>query len=185
MNLKNNNYFIKGNHVYLRPFELSDINKKYLSWMNNPLLNAGIEARFPISKIEAIKFYEDSKKTKDIIIFAICNNKTNNHLGNCMISNLDWINKRCRYGRLIGENKKRGLGIGTEVTRLIQNYVFNKLNFNTLYCAVNVNNKASIKSNIKSGMKIEGKSKEAMYFNGKYLDSINFGITKKEFLKLK
>ena len=102
-----------------------------------------------------------------------------------MISDLDWINKRCRYGRLIGETKKRKKGIGAEVTRLIQDYVFNKLNFNSLYCAVNINNKASIKSNIKAGMKIEGKSKEAMYFNGKYVDSVNFGITRKEFLKFK
>ena len=185
MSLKNNNYFLKGKLIYLRPFELKDIKKSYLTWMNNPNINAGIEARFPISEYEAVKFFENTRKSKDKIVFAICDNKTNKHLGNCMISDLDWINKRCRYGRLIGETKKRKKGIGAEVTRLIQDYVFNKLNFNSLYCAVNINNKASIKSNIKAGMKIEGKSKEAMYFNGKYVDSVNFGITKKEFLKFK
>ena len=54
----------------------------------------------------------------------------------------------------------------------------------TVFIAVNINNKASIKSNIKAGMKMK-ESKEAMYFNGKYVDSVNFGITRKEFLKFK
>ena len=46
MNLKNNNYFIKGKLVYLRAFELTDIKKNYLSWMNNPLINDSIKAKF-------------------------------------------------------------------------------------------------------------------------------------------
>jgi len=185
MSIKNKNYFIKGRFVYLRSFEICDINKNYLVWLNNPKVNYGIEARFPISKYDAINFFKETSKSKNEILFAICDNKTDKHIGNCLISNIDWINKRCRFGRLIGEKSKRKKGIGTEVTRLVQEIVFYKLNLNSIYCAVNHNNKASIKSNLKAGMKIEGISKEGMYFNGKYVDQVNFGITKKEFLNLR
>ena len=53
MSSKNKFYFIKGNNVYLRPFKLKDISKKYLNWLNNPEINYGIEARFPVSELEA------------------------------------------------------------------------------------------------------------------------------------
>ena len=59
MNSKNKFYFIKGNNVYLRPFKLKDISKKYLNWLNNPEINYGIEARFPVSEIEAKNFFKD------------------------------------------------------------------------------------------------------------------------------
>ena len=73
MSLKNNNYFLKGKLIYLRPFELKDIKKSYLSWMNNPNINAGIEARFPISEYEAVKFLkiQENPKIKLCLQFVI------------------------------------------------------------------------------------------------------------------
>ena len=183
MNSKNKFYFIKGNNVYLRPFKLKDISKKYLNWLNNPEINYGIEARFPVSELEAKNFFKETQGLKNKILFAICDNKSNKHIGNCLISNIDWINRRCRYGRLIGETNKRKKGIGTEVTKLIQEIVFNKLNLNTMFTGSNETNIASIKSNLNAGMKKEGVSREAIYINGKYYNQINFAITKKDFLK--
>ena len=183
MNLKNKLYFAKGSSVYLRPFKLKDINKNYLTWLNNPEINFGIEARFPISEIEAKIFFKDTQNSKNKIFFAICDLKSNKHIGNCLISNIDWINRRCRYGRLIGERNRRKKGVGTEVTELIQEIVFNKLNLNSMFTGSNETNIASIKSNLNAGMKKEGVSKEAIYLDGKFYNQINFGITKKDFLK--
>ncbi len=183
MKLKNKFYFIKGNSVYLRPFKLKDVSRNYLSWLNNPEINYGIEARFPISEMEAKKFFKETLISKSKILFAICDNKTNKHIGNCLISNIDWINRRCRYGRLIGEKNKRKKGIGTEVTKLIQEIVFNKLNLNTMFTGSNERNIASIKSNLNAGMKNEGISREAIYIDGKYYNQINFAMTKKDFQK--
>lgn len=183
MSSKNKFYFIKGNNVYLRPFKLKDISKKYLNWLNNPEINYGIEARFPVSELEAKNFFKETQGLKNKILFAICDNKSNKHIGNCLISNIDWINRRCRYGRLIGEKNRRKKGIGTEVTKLIQEVVFNKLNLNTMFTGSNETNIASIKSNLNAGMKKEGVSREAIYINGKYYNQINFAITKKDFLK--
>ena len=94
MSSKNKFYFIKGNNVYLRPFKLKDISKKYLDWLNNPEINYGIEARFPVSEIEAKNFFKETQGLKSKILFAICDNKSNKHIGNCLISNIDWI---CLY----------------------------------------------------------------------------------------
>lgn len=183
MNSKNKFYFTKGKNVYLRPFQEKDINKKYLTWLNNPEINFGIEARFPVSQIEAKKFFNATQNSKNKILFAICDNKSGKHIGNCLISNIDWINRRCRYGRLIGETNKRKKGIGTEVTKLIQEIVFKKLNLNSMYTGCNEANIASIKSNLNAGMIKEGTSKEAIYIEGKYYNQINFAITKKDFLR--
>ena len=72
MSSKNKFYFIKGNNVYLRPFKLKDISKKYLDWLNNPEINYGIEARFPVSEIEAKNFFKETQGLKSKILFAIC-----------------------------------------------------------------------------------------------------------------
>ena len=117
------------------------------------------------------------------MIINICLKKNHQHIGNCSVSNIDWINRRCRYGRLIGEKKYRAKGYGSQVTQLIQKYVFLKLNMNSLFTGCREGNISSIKSNLKSGMLIEGRQKESIYSQGKYFDEIRFGMTKKMFLK--
>lgn len=185
MKLKNKIFFLEGSKIYLRPFELKDVTIKYLRWVNNPDLNKGIEGRFPINLTQAKNFFSSKKNSNNDVLFAICLRKNNLHIGNALISNVDWINKRCRYGRIIGEKKFRSKGYGSEITRLIQKYVFEKINMNTLFTGCREDNISSIKSNLKSGMSIEGKSKEAIYHNGKYYAEIRFGITKKTYFKIK
>jgi len=179
MKTKNKIYFLESKSIYIRPFELKDITKSYLRWINNPDINFGIEGRYPLNEYEAKEFFDSTKKSKTSVMFAICLKTNSRHIGNCMISNIDWINSRCRFGRIIGEKKYRSKGIGSEITYLLQKYVFEKLNLNSMFTGTKKNNLASIRSNKKSGMQIEGISKEAIYSDGKYYDEIRFGITKK------
>ena len=109
--------------------------------------------------------------------------KNHKHIGNCSLTNIDWINRRAKYGRIIGVKNRNFKGLGSEAMELLKEYAFNKINLNSIWTGVNEKNIASIKSNIKSGMKKIGVFPEAVFYNGKLVNMIMFCITKKEFEK--
>ena len=174
--------FLIGKKIYLRQFLKKDINFKYLNWINskkNFYLETG---KIPVTFKDLENYYKSNIKSKNSILFAICDKK-NNHIGNCSISQIDWINRRCSYGRLIGE-KNSIKGAGTEALKLMQNYVFQELNLNSMWTGVCKDNIPSKKSNLKAGMKKTGYFKEAFYRSGKYYDVEIFSITKSKYLRI-
>ena len=68
--------------------------------------------------------------SKNSIMFAICN-KNGKHIGNCSVSQIDWVNRKCVYGRMIGDKKNSPKGAGTETLKLLQSiYLRIELEFN-------------------------------------------------------
>lgn len=174
--------FLIGRKIYLRQFLKEDISTKYLNWINSKKNNFYLETgKIPVSFRDLENYYKTNLKSKNSILFAICDKK-NNHIGNCSISQIDWINRRCSYGRLIGE-KNSIKGAGTEALELMQNYVFKELNLNSMWSGVCEDNIPSKKSNLKAGMIKTGYFKEAFYRSGKYYDVEIFSITKSKYLK--
>lgn len=184
--MKNKTIFIVGKKIYFRPIEIKDINLKYLKWINDEDISGHLETnRFPNSIKDLQEYYKSNKNSKNSVLFAICLKKNNQHIGNCALTNIDWINKRAQYGRLIGVQKKNLKGLGSEALKLLQEYAFNRINLNSIWTGVNEKNIASIKSNIKSGMNKVGSFPEAVFYKGKLVRMILFSITKKEFEKNK
>ena len=176
--------FLKGRLVYLRALEKKDINENYLSWINNIEENHFIESSiFPTSKKSLDEFYARSLISKNSIMFAICN-KNGKHIGNCSVSQIDWVNRKCVYGRMIGDKKNSPKGAGTDTLKLLQKYIFERLNLNLMWTGVSAKNTKSIKSNMNCGMKRVGKFPEGFFSNNKYDDVIIFAMTKKEYKRL-
>lgn len=175
--------FLKGKKIYLRALEKKDINENYLSWINNVEENFFIEStKFPTNKKSLDEFYAKSIISKNSIMFAICN-KSGRHIGNCSVSQIDWINRKCVYGRMIGDKNNSPKGAGTEALKLMQKYIFEILNLNLMWTGVSAKNLKSIKSNINCGMKKVGKFPEGFFVNNKYCDVLIFAMTQKEYKK--
>ena len=175
--------FLTGKKIYLRQFVKQDISHKYLKWINFKKNNFFLETgKFPVSFKDLENYYKLNLKSKNSILFAICN-KTHKHIGNCSLTQIDWINRRCSYGRLIGD-KRAAKGSGTESLKLMQNYAFQELNLNSMWTGVCKGNISSKKSNLKAGMSQTGYFKEAFFKSGKYYDVEIFSITKSKYLKI-
>lgn len=176
--------FLEGKNIYLRPFLKSDLKGNYIKWINNLRVNFFLETgKLPINEKDLEEYYKSNLNSKNSILFAICNN-SDQHIGNCSISQIDWINRRCLYGRMIGEKKNVKKGSGSEVLKIIQKYVFHTLNLNSMWTGVCADNIASIKSNINCNMKKVGVFKDAFFRDNRYLDVVIFSITKNEFEKI-
>lgn len=183
MKLHNKLSYLEGKKIYLRPFLKRDISKNYLKWVNDYHNTSFLEAgKFPVSEYDLRDYFKKNLNTKNSIFFAICNKK-HKHIGNALISNIDWVNRRCNYGRLIGDKKNSPSGAGTEVLELLQKYVFFILNLNTMWTAVCSKNYSSIKSNLKAGMINCGNIKDFYYRDNKYFECTFFFINKKNYLR--
>ena len=170
--------FLKGKKIYLRPFEETDITENYQQHLNN-LHEFGILIRFPKNKLELKQYCRDRKINDKFLFFAICDLKNNENIGTASLSSINWIDRNAMYGRLIYK-EFRGCGYGTECMRLIKKYAFNYLNLNSLWTKMYSANKASIKSNIKSGGRICGELKKSVWKKGKYHDETIIQHSKKK-----
>ena len=70
--------YLKGKLIYLRALEEKDINRNYLSWINNIEENYFIESsRFPKSKKALDEFYTKNLISRNSVMFAICKKMEN------------------------------------------------------------------------------------------------------------
>ena len=174
--------FIVGKKVYLRPLKKTDIKQGWLDWINDPNSLDNLFGAFPVSEKD-LKNYFDAQKLPESAMFGICTVKDNLYIGNARLSRIDWINKCCIYGRLIGNEDYKNKGYGSEALVLLLRYGFETLGLNRIYSSAIVTNKASIKSNLKVGMKKEGIFREASFKDGRFIDRLALSFLAKDFFK--
>ena len=178
--MKNDLRFLDGKKIYLRPLKKSDINDGWLNWINDPDARENLMGYFPVIEKD-LKSYFNLQKLPYSAMFAICLKKDNKYIGNIRLSSIDWINKCCAYGRLIGNKGCRGKGYGSEALILILRYGFEVLGMNRMYTSVIKTNKASVKSSLKIGVKKEGILRKASFKQGKFFDRVSLSILAKDF----
>ncbi len=168
--------------VYLREIRKSDIKNGWLDWINDKASLDNLFSSYPINEKDLYNYFK-LQKFPNSVMFAICLKENNQYIGNARLSNIDWVNKSASYGRLIGGNKHKGKGYGSEALILLLRYGFKTLGLNRISSSAIITNKSSIKSNLKIGMVKEGILKEASFKNGKYFHRIQFSMLAKNFIK--
>jgi ribosomal-protein-alanine N-acetyltransferase len=169
--------FLEGKLIYLRAIALSDVNESYLKWLNEPDVTTGLASgTFPTS-LDALRLYVEQKSAdKNTIMFAICDQKSNKHIGNIKLDNFDWVSRTCELGVLIGEKDFWGKGIGSEVCKLTIRYALQQLNIRKILLAVYANNAGAIKVYEKIGFVKEGTLRQHIWSNGEYIDKHYMGL---------
>jgi len=170
-----------GKKVYLRLLTLDDIDKGWLQWVNDPKISGGLNSvSYPTTRKDLEKYHEESN-SPHAVMFAVCVKEDDRYIGNARIRKIDKENKRCTYGRLIGDLEYRGKGIGTEVLELILRYAFVNLGMNRVWTEIFDDNEVSIRSNEKAGMRQEGIIRQAYYKNGSPKDVVMMSMLREEF----
>ena len=184
---KNNKNSIKpivmsSANLYLRPIQKEDVYRGWYEWINNSDISKNISSIFYKTHENLLEYIEASKPP-NAMLFAICDHN-DIYFGNARVSEVDWINKSCTYGRFIGDPDYRSKGYGTEILFLLLDYCFNSLGMNRVYTKVFSDNVASNKSNIKVGMTLEGTLREAQFSNGHFLDLNVYSMLKSDYISI-
>jgi len=88
-------------------------------------------------------------------------------------------------GIALSDKGFRGKGIGSEVNMLLTRMAFEQYNMHKVELWTRGDNPAAIRSAEKNGYRIEGKQRDAVYFNGEFHDGIMMGLLREEYEKAK
>jgi [ribosomal protein S5]-alanine N-acetyltransferase len=173
--------FLKGERIHLRALMEKDLTSSYLQWLNDEeVCRNNSHAVFPNTE-QRMKTYYNSIQNQLNVVLAIIHSDTDRHIGNVSLLNINWISRNAEFAILMGEKDFWGKGYGKEAARLIVQYGFERLNLHRIYCGTLNGNSGMIKLAASMGMKEEGRRREAIFKNGKYVDILEYGILYHEF----
>jgi RimJ/RimL family protein N-acetyltransferase len=173
---------IDAKSIRFRGAERQDI-PRFVAWLNDPEVTEGLILYSPLSLAEEEEWFENLlKRPKDERPFVIEVQQGDAWvpIGNCGFHNIDWRCRSAEVGIFIGEKHLWGHGLGTEVMKKLIRYGFEILNLNRIMLDVYESNQRAIRSYEKAGFKLEGRKRQAMYKNGKYLDVLQMSVLREE-----
>lgn len=173
---------INGTNVRLRAPERSDV-PLFQAWLNDKEVTAGLMLSLPLSIADEEAWFDDMRKTpleEHPLVIETRVGETWVPIGNC---GLHRINFRCReaeVGIFIGEKTFWNKGLGTEAMALLLAHGFETLNLNRIFLRVYESNPRAIRSYEKVGFVHEGRLRQAMYKQGRYIDVLIMSVLRSE-----
>lgn len=153
--------FIKGEHIYLRALEPSDVDVLY-KWENNRQIWHVSNTQTPFSRYVLEQFlvnaHEDIYTNKQLRLI-IASNSDDKPVGAIDLFDFEPYHLRAGVGVLISEDY-RNKGYAFEALNLLKDYAFNTLLLKQLYANVTVSALASLQLFEKSGFDKVGLKKQ-------------------------
>jgi RimJ/RimL family protein N-acetyltransferase len=178
---------ILGDSIMLREYKKEDL-EHMRKWVNDPEVvnNLSDIFLFPHSLNETENFLnsmlEGKSGNKE---FVIARKDTEEYIWQIGFVNIDWKNRVALLGIVIGQEENRNRGYGSEAIRLLQEFVFDRMNMNRLELQLHDYNARGYRCYLKCGFREEGRIRQNFYINGRYTDTIHMGILKSEYEGLK
>ena len=174
---------LRGDKVLLRPVRRSDIDH-FLKWFNDPEVTQYLSNYLPMTEMAEEKYLEAlggaMANTDAAMVIEAIEADATKPIGTSGLHGINNKDHNAGFGIAIGDKEYWGKGLGTEVCRLMVNYGFEQLNVHRIGSSVISFNERSIRMHLRVGFKEEGRQREAIFKNGKYHDSVMFGLLKEE-----
>ena len=138
----------------------------------------------PMRVEEIDRFFQTRAVGATSLATAIHVRATGRLIGSCAFSQLDPDNGSVLYHITIGERDAWGKGYGTEATRLMLDHAFGTLGLHRVALSVFSFNERAIRSYEKVGFAVEGRSREAIWRDGRYWDELQMSILAEEWRRL-
>lgn len=153
-------------------------NPERMTFIPRPLLTEKEQA------LNMIHFMNEKIGLNTDINWAVCEKETGLFIGFMGFYRTEPENHRTEIGYMVLPEFE-GKGYVTESVKTMLNYAFNVIGFHSVDAVIDPENYASEKVLIKNGFVKEGHFRENEYFEGKFWDSVHYGILKKDFLSKK
>ena len=178
-------YFKKlvGDRIYLSPKGVSeDEVEKFTTWMNDFEVTDYTGSTASVMTLVSEKeWLENAAKNTDNKLFNIVDLENDKLVGTIGLENFNWISRTGTLGIFIGDSDYRDNGYGTEAINLLLEYGFKYLNLHCIKLDLLSINERAHKCYLKCGFKDTGKTREAIFLNGKYYDRLHMDILENEF----
>lgn len=173
---------IYSGRIRLRAPERSDI-PRFVTWLNDPEVRAGLLVSLPLSTADEEGWFEAMLKRpleEHPMTIEVRQGDDWLPVGNCGFHNIDWRCRAAEVGIFIGEKSLWNRGYGTEVMRLLLKHGFHTLNLNRIALDVYETNLRAIRSYENAGFVHEGRRRQAMFKDGRYVDILQMSVLRSE-----
>jgi len=170
-----------GNQVTLRILVPDDCCKKYVDWLNDPLVNRYLETRWePQSMVGVREFVETMVAATHSYLFAIIENTSGCHVGNIKIGPINPRHSFADVSYFIGDRSWWGRGLATEAIVIVTQLGFARLGLHRCQAGVYRGNGGSVRALVKAGYREEGFQRRQLLAAEGWEDHLWFGILKEE-----
>ena len=169
---------ISGERVYLSPMSLEDA-ERYVTWLNDLRTT-----RFLTLSAAQVTLHGEREAVQALSKdhnYAIVERERDELIGNCGFFDVETTHRSAEVGIFIGDEERRGEGLGAEALRLLCDYGFNVLNFRSVHLRVYAYNQQAIACYRKAGFKEAGRLREAHFYGGSYHDLVLMDFLAEEF----
>lgn len=176
---------IYSDGIRFRGVEHSDL-ERFVDWLNDPEVREGLKMVLPLSMAEEEQWFEGMLKRPAVerpFVVEVQQGDAWVAIGNCSIFNIDWRCRSAEVGILIGEKQLWGQGFGTKIMLGLIQIGFEILNLNRIMLDVYETNRRAIRTYEKAGFQLEGRKRQGMYKNGRFIDVLQMSILREEWEK--
>ena len=168
---------LQGKNIYLAALERQDC-RKLCEDNEYDFINPTEPTLFGYSVENSDEWYTDIqrllKENVNVRLGIFLNNGT--VIGDVALQGIDDRNRSCDIGMGFAKIESRGKGYGAEALRLIMGYGFNNLGMERMTANTLEINIPAQKVLEKLGFTLEGRARKAVYFGGKRLDNLLYGL---------
>lgn len=165
---------VVGN-VNLRTLEESNVNQAYVGWLNDPIVTAFSDNQYRKITLESQREYvRCANLNEDMCLYGVFAKDV--HVGCITISGVISPHKRAEIAFVIGERSYWGQGIAKSAISMVCNIAKEQYNLHKLFAGCARPNIASKKALEFNGFSLEGVRKQHLYYGGKWLDQLDFGL---------
>jgi RimJ/RimL family protein N-acetyltransferase len=173
------NPYLIGEKVYLRPLEEADAVECH-TWLNDPDVRRTLNARLgPFSEAMSREWIR-KLDFRTIIGFAIVTRDGDAYIGNCDLRDVNPVDRNAGLGIVIGRKTEWGRGFGTEAVALLCRYAFDGLNLHKVHLSCYATNERGLRLYARLGFVEEGRRREQMFVEGRWVDEVLFGLLRGE-----
>jgi RimJ/RimL family protein N-acetyltransferase len=166
-----------GERVRLRPPEERDILRR-AELGRNPEINRAfggdLETDRPLTVDEARRQLTPMPDT--FMQWAIAETDGDVFVGMTNLSRLDQPNRSAVFGIGIFDPDRLDQGLGTEATRLVVDYGFNRLGLHRISLVVLADNQRAVAAYRKAGFEVEGRLRHTLWSRGRWHDDLIMAV---------
>ena len=173
---------LPGKRIKLRAMEPEDI-PAMVRWLNDPEVIENLLRYAPLSIKEEEIWYEkmiSSPAEEHYYMIDVLDASTVKTIGVTHLHDVDWKNRSAEIAICIGEKNYWGNGYGRETMHLMLRHGFNDLNLNRMYLYVFDTNERAKKAYIAAGFVEEGRLRQDIYKNGRFIDTHIMSVLRDE-----
>ncbi len=168
--------------VRLRAVERDDL-PRFHRWLNDQEVSAGLLVYLPLSLVDEENWFEGMLKApaeEHSLAIEICQGDAWIPVGSCGFHGIDHRLGSAEVAIFIGERQYWNQGYGTQAMRMLLRHGFDTLNLNRIFLRVFETNLRAIRSYEQAGFIHEGRMRQAMYQDGRYLDVLLMSVLRQE-----